>query len=173
LQLIGLAWLGWFVLGNLLYADDREKLSQTLQSWIQEILGRFSDDESKPVAKSQEEDAIEPIVTIPSPPSPFSILEKTAKIKPVSSTVNKSPLVGNGIDELRYLFITSGVELLESPEVVDELPYSFKSEGLAVGVTKAEGQKCDRCWNYSTHVGESQEDPLICERCVAALDEVF
>lgn len=174
LQLIGLAWLGWFVLGNLLYADDREKLSQTLQSWIQEILGRFSDDESKPVAKSQEEDAIEDaIVTIPSPPSPFSILEKTAKIKPESSPVNKSPLVGNGIDELRYLFITSGVELLESPEVVDELPYSFKSDGLAVGVTKADGQKCDRCWNYSTHVGESQEDPLICERCVAALDEVF
>ena len=173
LQLIGLAWLGWFVLGNLLYADDREKLSQTLQTWIQEILGRFSDDDSKPVAKSQEEDAIEAIVTIPSPPSPFSILEKTAKIQAESSTVNKSPLVGNGIDELRYLFITSGVELLESPEVVDELPYSFKSDGLAVGVTKADGQKCDRCWNYSTHVGESQEDPLICERCVAALDEVF
>ncbi|MCL6754046.1 hypothetical protein KBT16_24945 [Nostoc sp. CCCryo 231-06] len=29
--------------------------------------------------------------------------------------------------------------------------------------------KCDRCWNYSTRIGESAEHPLICDRCVAAL----
>jgi isoleucyl-tRNA synthetase len=29
-----------------------------------------------------------------------------------------------------------------------------------------------RCWNYSTHVGESEKYPTVCERCVAALDEI-
>ncbi|MGH7839064.1 MAG: zinc finger domain-containing protein, partial [Candidatus Binataceae bacterium] len=32
--------------------------------------------------------------------------------------------------------------------------------------------KCERCWNYSLHVGESAEYPTICERCLAALAEI-
>ena len=32
------------------------------------------------------------------------------------------------------------------------------------------GSKCERCWNYSTHVGESADYPTVCERCVAALE---
>ena len=71
---------------------------------------------------------------------------------------------GNGVDELRYLFIASQVELLESaPTDAD----------IVVEVVKAEGKKCDRCWNYSTHVGESSEHPLLCERCVDALAGEF
>jgi hypothetical protein len=33
---------------------------------------------------------------------------------------------------------------------------------------RADGKKCERCWNYSTHVGESADYPMVCERCVAA-----
>ncbi len=79
----------------------------------------------------------------------------------------------NGIDELRYLFITSQVDLLDSPEAVQGLEYSLQSDTWQIGVVNAEGQKCDRCWNYSTHVGEFAEHPLICERCVAALAGKF
>jgi len=43
---------------------------------------------------------------------------------------------------------------------------------LRVEVQRAEGQKCERCWNYSTRVGESMQYPTVCERCVAALDEI-
>jgi hypothetical protein len=39
-------------------------------------------------------------------------------------------------------------------------------------VEKADGVKCERCWNYSTHVGESGEWPTVCERCVRALEEI-
>lgn len=42
----------------------------------------------------------------------------------------------------------------------------------AVEVQKAEGAKCERCWNYSTRVGENKEWPTVCERCVAALEEI-
>ena len=45
-------------------------------------------------------------------------------------------------------------------------------EGLQVHVARAQGNKCERCWNYSTHVGESAKYPTLCERCLAALDEI-
>jgi isoleucyl-tRNA synthetase len=79
----------------------------------------------------------------------------------------------NGVDELRYLFITSQVELLDSPEALEGLKYSFQSDLLGIGVVKADGEKCDRCWNYSIHVGESVEHPLLCERCIPALAGQF
>jgi isoleucyl-tRNA synthetase len=41
-----------------------------------------------------------------------------------------------------------------------------------ISVTRAQGKKCERCWNYSTHVGENAEYPTVCERCVAALTEI-
>jgi len=79
----------------------------------------------------------------------------------------------NRVDELRYLFITSQVELLDSLEALEGLKYSFQSDALGVGVVKADGEKCDRCWNYSVHVGESEEHPLLCERCIPALAGQF
>ncbi len=84
-----------------------------------------------------------------------------------------NPDTGNGVDELRYLFITSQVEVLDTPEALQKLKYNLQSDAWGIGVVDAEGQKCDRCWNYSTHVGESTEHPLICERCVAALAGKF
>ncbi|MEH1831207.1 MAG: isoleucine--tRNA ligase [Nostoc sp.] len=84
----------------------------------------------------------------------------------------------NGVDELRYLFLVSQVELVDSPlkESEDRIKLGklFGAEKITTNdVVKADGQKCDRCWNYSTHVGESAEHPLICERCVAALAGKF
>ncbi len=84
-----------------------------------------------------------------------------------------NPAKGNGIDELRYLLLTSQVELLDSAEGLQGLEYTAQTEDWGIGVVKADGEKCDRCWNYSTHVGESAEHPLICERCVAALAGEF
>ncbi|MDJ0798410.1 MAG: isoleucine--tRNA ligase [Calothrix sp. MO_167.B12] len=79
----------------------------------------------------------------------------------------------NGVDELRYLFITSQVEVLDTPGRLEGLKYSLESDAWGIGVVDAEGKKCDRCWNYSTHVGESAEHPLLCERCVDALAGEF
>ncbi|HTX13665.1 MAG TPA: isoleucine--tRNA ligase [Candidatus Baltobacteraceae bacterium] len=43
---------------------------------------------------------------------------------------------------------------------------------LTIRAERALGSKCERCWNYSTHVGESADYPTFCERCVAALNEI-
>lgn len=82
-------------------------------------------------------------------------------------------LSGNHVDELRYLFLTSQVELLESADRLEGLKYTTQSANLGIGVADANGEKCDRCWNYSTHVGESEAHALLCERCVPAIDGQF
>ena len=40
---------------------------------------------------------------------------------------------------------------------------------VSVQPSKADGQKCERCWNFSTHVGEDAKYPTVCERCSASL----
>jgi isoleucyl-tRNA synthetase len=42
---------------------------------------------------------------------------------------------------------------------------------IAVLVTKASGQKCERCWHWETDVGTNTEHPTICARCVEAVKE--
>jgi isoleucyl-tRNA synthetase len=68
-------------------------------------------------------------------------------------------------DDLRYLLIVSGVEIVHASEGNGSSP-------LRVEVEKAPGKKCERCWNYSVHVGESERYPTVCERCLAALGEI-
>ncbi|HET9742406.1 MAG TPA: isoleucine--tRNA ligase [Terriglobales bacterium] len=69
-------------------------------------------------------------------------------------------------ETLRYLFIVSQVELECSGA-------STNGSGARIRVSPADGEKCERCWNYSTHVGEDPEYPTVCERCSAALKEIF
>ena len=61
--------------------------------------------------------------------------------------------------DLRYIFIVSQVEVHEG-------------DSYAVEIQKADGERCERCWNYSTRVGEFTEWPTVCERCNDALNEI-
>ncbi|WP_041933783.1 isoleucine--tRNA ligase [Gloeothece verrucosa] len=82
-------------------------------------------------------------------------------------------LSGDRVDELRYLFLSSQVELVDSLKAMEKANYKSESETLGVGIVKADGQKCERCWNYSTLVGKFPNDPTLCERCEAALQGKF
>jgi isoleucyl-tRNA synthetase len=44
-----------------------------------------------------------------------------------------------------------------------------QTEALTVQVTKAQGQKCERCWHWETDVGATTEHPTLCGRCVKAI----
>ena len=89
-----------------------------------------------------------------------------------NSIVFRPKLNGNSLavlerqrEQLRYLFIVSAVTL--------EKAASANGTGeVEVRVEKAAGKKCDRCWNYSTHVGEDPSYPTVCERCSAVLKEI-
>lgn len=103
--------------------------------------------------------------------SDSQLRQKLQELNPTSNTIPHPS--NNGVDELRYLFITSFVELLDSPEALAGVTYNFQSDALGIGAVEADGKKCDRCWNYSTYVGESTEHPLLCERCIPALAGKF
>ncbi len=62
-------------------------------------------------------------------------------------------------DQLRYIFIVSQVEVHEGDK-------------FGVQIQKADGEKCERCWNYSVRVGEFETYPTVCERCNSALLEM-
>ena len=79
-------------------------------------------------------------------------------------------LSGNQVDELRYLFLASQVEIVDSSANLAAEKYTAQTETVGIAVITAEGHKCDRCWNYSTHVGTSAAHPLLCERCIDAID---
>ena len=40
---------------------------------------------------------------------------------------------------------------------------------LGIVVSKALGQKCERCWHWEEDVGEIKEHPTLCGRCVGAV----
>jgi isoleucyl-tRNA synthetase len=75
------------------------------------------------------------------------------------------PVLERYRDQLRYLFIVSDVVLQKSPA-------SNGDTGLVITVNRAPGAKCERCWNYSAHVGEDKTYPTVCERCSAVLAEI-
>jgi isoleucyl-tRNA synthetase len=67
-------------------------------------------------------------------------------------------------DQLRYLLIVSAVTLNQRSE---------NGQGaVKVEVARAPGKKCERCWTYSTQVGEDPKYPTVCERCSAILKEL-
>jgi isoleucyl-tRNA synthetase len=76
-------------------------------------------------------------------------------------------------DVLPQLFIVSQVDVVAPVSPVQQLDESPGVLGMErIEVQKADGTKCERCWNYSTHVGENADYPTLCERCVAALAEI-
>jgi isoleucyl-tRNA synthetase len=73
-------------------------------------------------------------------------------------------------DELRFLLITSGVEL---GAVGEDAFRSTEVPGLAVQVRPAAGAKCERCWHRLAEVGSDPEWPAICGRCVGAVRQIL
>ncbi|OLB28244.1 MAG: isoleucine--tRNA ligase [Acidobacteria bacterium] len=71
---------------------------------------------------------------------------------------------------LPALFIVS--QVVVDPRESDGLVPSETLPGLAVKIERADGKKCERCWNYSSHVGENARYPTVCERCSEALEEI-
>merc|ERR1719164_247773 len=83
-------------------------------------------------------------------------------------------------DALRYLFLASQVRMVEDADELESLVAEGTTPVVAetaafgevlVGVAKAEGAKCERCWSYSGRVGADASHPTLCERCVPVVVE--
>lgn len=93
------------------------------------------------------------------------------------------PMSTNGVDDLRFLFLVSQVEVVDSVEEVrlrcPQYNVVAAQGGVAgtdagyvsVGVSKAIGKKCDRCWFYSDSVGLDHDHGELCLRCATVVKE--
>ncbi len=69
-------------------------------------------------------------------------------------------------DELPTLFIVSQVELKNAAAPAEAT--CEEGASIAVAVEPAEGEKCDRCWNFSIKAVRD-EDGCLCPRCAGVL----
>ncbi len=69
-------------------------------------------------------------------------------------------------EELRFVLLTSGAEVADYSQATDDAQQSEILKGLKVALRKADGEKCPRCWHYTTDVGQVAEHAEICGRCV-------
>ena len=66
---------------------------------------------------------------------------------------------------LQELFIVSGVHVQEAEAAPEEAFVSQELPGLKIGVHRAKGDKCARCWTFSQDLGHDDQHLDICPRC--------
>ena len=153
---IGIVMSGLFVVRNLLTTEKRQQTFDRAIAYKNKIIGA----QYQPVRTVSQAEPTGALV--PAPPVPV-----------VPAKTSQPQRQSNGIDELRYLFLASQVELIDDANRLQGLPHQTTIEGGKIGVVNADGTKCDRCWNYSPTVGQNNEQPEICDRCVDALAAKF
>ena len=79
---------------------------------------------------------------------------------------NNSDILKANQDDLCDIFITSQAYITE--EKPNNILNEYSEEGYTVWVTKAEGEKCERCWKYRK-LGEHQGYETICSDCYDAI----
>lgn len=72
-------------------------------------------------------------------------------------------------DELRFILITSYAQVKPLSEKPSEAKATDKDK-LFVSVCVSEHEKCVRCWHHRHDVGQSEEHPELCGRCVENID---
>ncbi|WP_133406226.1 isoleucine--tRNA ligase [Parashewanella tropica] len=72
-------------------------------------------------------------------------------------------------DELRFVLLTSKVtvsplEQAPADATVTEL------ESLKLSIAKSDASKCERCWHFSDDIGQTEQHPSLCQRCVTNIE---
>lgn len=94
-----------------------------------------------------------------------SSLEVAVYIKASDNALN---VLSANAKELCNIFITSQAFLCD--EKPQDVLNEYNEDEFTVWVTKAHGEKCDRCWKYRS-LGEHQGHETICSECYDAVAE--
>jgi len=96
------------------------------------------------------------------------------KLLPELEKARQAKLIGKALDAKIEITIpqvqnrVSDRDLLRELLNVSELKIKV-GEPISHSVSKADGQKCERCWHWETDIGQNAEHPTICGRCVEAV----
>ncbi|MCW0315002.1 Isoleucine--tRNA ligase [Pantoea ananatis] len=89
-------------------------------------------------------------------------LEASVTLYADAELAAKLKALGN---ELRFVLLTSGAQVADYAQADADAQQSELVKGLKIGLHKAEGEKCPRCWHYTTDVGQNPEHAAVCGRC--------
>lgn len=100
-------------------------------------------------------------------------LEEAREEKLIGQTLEAKVTVSANKENELYEIIKNNKNLIEDVLIVSELELkedsSIKKEELSINISRAEGEKCERCWKYTKDVGIDKENPTICKRCSEVL----
>ena len=74
--------------------------------------------------------------------------------------------------ELEDVFITSGVKLHVGEDAPEGAYVSETDAGIAVLVSLADGERCDRCWKYSSDCVRDDDGDVLCRRCAETVAKI-
>jgi len=94
-------------------------------------------------------------------------LELARSNKTIGHSLNaKVTLFAN---DKEYKFLQENKNLLMAVFIISDLQIEENArkeeKKIGIKVENAEGEKCERCWKYSTSVGENKQHPTLCHRC--------
>lgn len=69
--------------------------------------------------------------------------------------------------ELRFVFITSGAEVIEAESAPEGLEVVADVSSAWVNAQVATDEKCTRCWHHQPDIGVDPAHPELCGRCVS------
>ena len=75
--------------------------------------------------------------------------------------------IGKDDDKIKEIIDIS----MQETAVARKLTVEENNAEIDVKAEHADGEKCERCWMYSTTVGEDKENPTICRRCSEVLKD--
>mgnify|MGYP001723070573 FL=1 len=90
-----------------------------------------------------------------------------AKVMLFSKNADMQNFLAENRDRLELELIVSNVEIVDSCD--ETFVEGEELKDLYIKVVHAEGEKCERCWKYSTEVGVDAEHPTLCPRCTSVL----
>jgi isoleucyl-tRNA synthetase len=96
-------------------------------------------------------------------------LENARNEKTIGSSLEAS--VRLKAPEKEYEFLDDNKHILPMVFIVSDvvLEKDESAKTISVQVARAPGEKCERCWMYSTTVGENDSHPTLCERCAGVV----
>jgi isoleucyl-tRNA synthetase len=89
-----------------------------------------------------------------------------ARVRIASAPEDLPALLGGKRELLATLFIVSRVGLHAGDGRASVVYESQDIPGLVIGVDRAPGEKCERCWTRTEEVGRDGDHPTLCARCV-------
>ena len=140
------------------------ELPKVMEEWVDEKLAEKWDkvlDLRTDVAKALEKARQEKMINHP--------LTAQVELYPTPEQYEFLQLVPNLAD----IFIVSALKVHKPEELRPEGVWQAEvHEGLAIKVSPAEGDKCERCWIFNKAVGENVDHPTLCPRCATVVGSI-